>query len=95
MGNDDLTSTHLEPTEISEVNDTEAETERLDDSPQKTRRNKNVVLESSTHILSNGTSPLTIRDLPISDSNMGEPAYSKRIFPLLNFYATQALMVRD
>ena len=54
------------------MNDTEAETERLEDSPQKTLKHKNVIMVSASHALSNGTSPLTVHDLPPNDVNAGE-----------------------
>lgn len=72
VGNDDLVSTRLGVAKGPEANDTEAETERLEDSPQKTLKHKNMVMLSSSHALSNGTSPLTVRDLPPSDVNVGE-----------------------
>lgn len=72
VGNDDLVSTRLGVAGGSEANDTEAETERLEDSPQKILKHKDVVMVSSSHALSNGTSPLTVRDLPPNDANGGE-----------------------
>lgn len=72
MGNDDLVSTRLGVVGGSEANDTEAETERLEESPLKTLKHKNVVMVSSSHLLSNGTSPTTVHDLPPDDVNAGE-----------------------
>ncbi|MCJ1263141.1 hypothetical protein MMC22_003011 [Lobaria immixta] len=69
VGNDDLVSTRLGVAGGSEANDTEAETERLEDSPQKILKHNDVVMVSSSHALSNGTSPLTVRDLPPNDAN--------------------------
>lgn len=71
-GNDDVVSTRLGVVGGSEANDTEAETERLEDSPQKTLKHKNVVMLSSSQDLSNGTSSLTVYDLRPNDVNAGE-----------------------
>lgn len=71
-GNDDVVSTRLGVAGGSEANDTEAETERLEDSPQKTLKHNNVVMLSSSHDLSNSTSSITVHDLPPNDVNAGE-----------------------
>lgn len=51
--------------EGSDVNDTEAETERLEDSPQKMRKHQNVVLTSTDHSHDDRRSSLAISNLPI------------------------------
>ncbi|KAL8712413.1 MAG: hypothetical protein Q9220_003261 [cf. Caloplaca sp. 1 TL-2023] len=48
-----------EPTIDSDPNDTEAETERLDDSPQKSRRNQNLVLTTLNSRYSTSHDPLS------------------------------------
>ena len=54
-----------------EVNDTEAETERLEDSPQKQRRHQDVVLTSVSGIYDDQQKPATARALPETSSNLG------------------------
>lgn len=56
----DRGSEHNQPTMDSDPNDTEAETERLEDTPQKSRRNQNLVLTAanSMHRVSRCASPL-------------------------------------
>ena len=54
-----------------EVNDTEAETERLEDSPQKERRHQDVVLTSVSGIYDDQQNPATARALPETSSNLG------------------------
>lgn len=71
VGNDDLVSTRLGVAGGSEANDTEAETERLENSPQKTLKPKNMVALSSSHTLSNGASPLADHELPPNHVNDG------------------------
>ncbi len=72
IGNDDLASTRLGLANGSDPEDTEAETERLEESPRKVRKNKNVVMTSTSHALRDGTSPLSDHALPINDANIGE-----------------------
>lgn len=47
------------PTIDSDSNDTEAETERLEDSPQKLRRNQNLVLTAANSVYDVSQSPST------------------------------------
>ena len=54
-----------------EVNDTEAETERLEDSPQKQRRHQDVVLTSVSGIYEDQQKPATARALPEISANLG------------------------
>ena len=54
-----------------EVNDTEAETERLEDSPQKQRRHQDVVLTSVSGTYDDQQKPATARALPETSSNHG------------------------
>ena len=72
VGNDDIGSTRVGVAGGSEANDTEAETERLEDSPQKNPKHKDLVVVSSPHAMSNGISSLTVHDLPPNDINAGE-----------------------
>lgn len=74
-GNEDIGSTRLAPLDGSEANDTEAETERLEDSPQRTRKH---TLTSSNRILSNGASPRVTGVNPKNNSlgQSGFPNYS-------------------
>ncbi|KAL9022632.1 MAG: hypothetical protein Q9185_000210 [Variospora sp. 1 TL-2023] len=60
----DRGSEQNQPTVDSDPNDTEAETERLEDTPQKSRRNQNLVLTAanSMHRVSRGTSPRAASD---------------------------------
>lgn len=55
--------------DISDANDTEAETERLEDTPQKLRKHQNVVLTSANSIYDDRPSPPlmpTLPELPIN-----------------------------
>ena len=54
-----------------EVNDTEAETERLEDSPQKQRSHQDVVLTSVSGIYDDQQNLATARALPENFSNLG------------------------
>lgn len=71
VGNEDISSARLALVDGSEANDTEAETERLEDSPQRTRKRKNVVMTSLDYVLSNGASPSANNILPINGGNNG------------------------
>lgn len=55
----------------SDVNDTEAETERLEDSPQKLRTHQNLVMTSTNGLHEGRPSVFTPPDLRVMD---GEPA---------------------
>lgn len=76
VGNDDLVSSRSRPANGSDLDDTEAETERLEESPQKPRKNQNLVMAPTSHIFSNGTSPLSDHPLPINGANLGKLNYS-------------------
>lgn len=80
VGNDDLISSRIRLPNGSDPEDTEAETERLEESPQKPRKNQNVVMTSTTHIFSNGTSPLSDHPLPINRANAGKLEFFQGIF---------------
>ena len=80
MGNDDLGSTRLGPADASEANDTEAETERLENSPQKVFRRKTLVSASPFRVLSNGLSPVTVENLPANDANTGRSEVLNYVF---------------
>ena len=49
--NDEVEQPRALPSNASDINDTEAETERLEDSPQKQRKQQNVVLTVSNHVV--------------------------------------------
>lgn len=72
VGNDELGSTRLGIADASEANDTEAETERLEDSPQKTFKRKNLVMPSPFPVFTNGTSSVTIDGSAVNDANTGK-----------------------
>ena len=55
----------------SEANDTEAETERLEDSPQKQRRQRNVVLTSTNGIYGDQQNQSVARILPANHASPG------------------------
>jgi hypothetical protein len=61
----------------SEANDTEAETERLEDSPQKVRKHTNVVLSSSSDVYHESANVIECHVLSTNDSahrsNLGAP----------------------
>lgn len=61
----------------SEANDTEAETERLEDSPQKVRKHTNVVLSSSSDVYHEGANAVERHVVSANDSahrpNLGAP----------------------
>lgn len=70
VGNEDISSTRLALLDGSEANDTEAETERLEDSPQRSRKRQNVVMTSLSHVIGNGaSSPAT----HVLSTNQGTP----------------------
>lgn len=77
-GNEDLNTSKIalvngsDPVDGSDPNDTEAETERLEVSPQRMRKHGSVVLSSSNHLLTNGTEPFATRILPVNEVNMGK-----------------------
>lgn len=77
-GNEDLNTSKValvhgsDPVDGSDPNDTEAETERLEVSPQRTRKHRNVIVSSSNHVLTNGTEPFATRILPVNEVNMGK-----------------------
>ncbi len=56
----------------SEANDTEAETERLEDSPQKSRNYKDVVLTSTSSLYEARSGPLAMSVLPLMVANHGK-----------------------
>ena len=70
-GNDDPDSTRISHVDGSDANDTEAETERLEDSPQNERKRRNVVLTASNQALGNGASPLLDYRPTVKDANTG------------------------
>lgn len=80
VGNDDLVSSRSRPANGSDLDDTEAETERLEESPQKPRKNQNLVMASTSHIFSNGTSLLSDHPLPINGANLGKLKLFQGIF---------------
>lgn len=80
VGNDDLVSSRSRPANSSDLDDTEAETERLEESPQKPRKNQNLVMTSASHIFSNGTSPLSDHPLAINGANPGKLELLQEIF---------------
>lgn len=71
VGNEIATPAKLALADGSEANDTEAETERLEASPQRTRKRKNVIMTSLNHVLSNGASPAANQDLLTNDGTNG------------------------
>lgn len=80
IGNDDLVSSRSRLANGSDLDDTEAETERLEESPQKPRKNHNLSMTSASHIFSNGTSPLSDHPHPIIGANPGKPKLFQKIF---------------
>lgn len=80
IGNDNLVSSRSRLPNGSDPEDTEAETERLEESPQKPRKNQNVVMASTPHMFSNGTSPLSDHPLPINGANAGKPEFFQEFF---------------
>ncbi len=58
--------------EVSEANDTEAETERLEDSPQKIRKHQNVILTPANDFYEDRRSPLTSNDWPAIPREHGQ-----------------------
>lgn len=58
----------------SEANDTEAETERLESSPQKLRRQRNVVLTSTNGTYDDHQNQLVARTLPEKCASPGQSA---------------------
>lgn len=80
VGNDDLVSSRSRLANGSDPDDTEAETERLEESPQKPRKNQSVVMTPTTHIFRNGTSPLSDHPLPINGANAGKLELFQGIF---------------
>lgn len=58
--------------DVSDANDTEAETERLEDSPQKQRNSQNVVLTSANGIHDDRQSPVIVTPLPTLPVNNGQ-----------------------
>lgn len=61
-----------------EANDTEAETERLEDSPQKQRRHQDVVLTSVSGIYDDQQKPATARTIPEASSNLDAGSEAER-----------------
>lgn len=64
---------------VSEANDTEAETERLEDSPQKQRRQRNVVLTAINGIYGDQQNQSVARILP---ENRASPGWSATVITL-------------
>ena len=56
----------------SEANDTEAETERLEDSPQKQRRQRDVILTSTNGTYADHQNRSVVRNLPDNCAGPGE-----------------------
>ena len=74
LGNEELGFGQSKPTEESDVNDTEAETERLENSPQKLRKHQSVVLTASNDIYNDSTSVLTDGIPVIENMKSSQPA---------------------
>lgn len=55
-----------------DANDTEAETERLEDSPQKLRDHKDIVLDSTNALYEVHSGPLTMSVLPLIVADHGK-----------------------
>ena len=66
----------VNPEEASDIADTEAETERLEDSPHKSRTNQNVILAASTVGQQNGDAAVSHTVLLSTEPNIGKPSFS-------------------
>ncbi|KAA6409729.1 MAG: transcriptional regulatory DEP1 [Lasallia pustulata] len=75
--NDELDDEHQGPINDSDGNDTEAETERLEDSPQKFREHTGVVLSLSACADEIGSSPPATLE-PINENEVIDQLYSTR-----------------
>lgn len=75
--NEELDDAHRRPVNDSDGNDTEAETERLEDSPQKIREHKGVVLSLSANTEDIASSPPAIQG-PTSGNEVIHQSYSTR-----------------
>ena len=75
--NEELDDAHRGPINDSDGNDTEAETERLEDSPQKLRKHKGVVLSLSANADDIASSPPAIQG-PIVETEVIHQLYSNR-----------------
>lgn len=58
--------------DANDANDTEAETERLEDSPQKLRNHKDIVLNSTNALYEVRSGPLAISALPLMVADHGK-----------------------
>lgn len=75
--NEELDDAHRGPVNDSDGNDTEAETERLEDSPQKLRKHKGVVLSLSANADDIGSSPPAVQG-PIHETEVIHRSYTTR-----------------
>lgn len=72
--NEDLDDAHRGSMNDSDANDTEAETERLEESPQKLRKHKRVVLSLSANAGDIGSSPPAMQG-PIHETEITHQSY--------------------